>query len=64
MNFDQQGFTVVADRGYGKRRNLKLQSMSQAKPSLEAGEEVLVSYGSHSNDFLWVECMFTCLSSF
>jgi hypothetical protein len=24
----------------------------------EAGEEVVVSYGSHSNDYLFVECLF------
>ena len=52
MTFQADGFTIVSDREYSKRLPSDLFMCS----STDAGEEMYISYGNHSNDFLLAEC--------
>ncbi|KAL8967319.1 MAG: hypothetical protein Q9183_002976 [Haloplaca sp. 2 TL-2023] len=59
VKFEASGYTVISDKDYGMYSWVHIRLFANLCPS-EAGDEVFVSYGRHSNDFLLVECESTC----
>lgn len=57
MTSDASGFTMKSDKDYGNKLPDFQPWLGVTDRYLDAGEEIFVSYGNHSNDFLLTECM-------
>ena len=56
MAFDEKGYTDTSDRAYGRSVVSVRHEGTVLTFGTDVGEEICTSYGSHSNDFLLVEC--------